>query len=142
MRTHKRYIRAIGVSHTACKNEFRQNLGSHSWMECNVILENNRADHQVPIERGTKGGGEGTRYQVSKEWLFDFPAGAPEIYGHQKNVSSVVVDSRAGVIVPRVGDAWLVGVGKRAPHGFRCLWLVSPHGSLDGLKAYSLFRLH
>ena len=25
------YIRAIGVSHTACKDEFRQNLWSHSW---------------------------------------------------------------------------------------------------------------
>ena len=24
-------IRAIGVSHTACKDEFRQNLRSHSW---------------------------------------------------------------------------------------------------------------
>ena len=28
-------IRAIGVSHTACNDdEFRQNLRSHSWMEC------------------------------------------------------------------------------------------------------------
>ena len=25
------------------------------------------------------------------------------------------------VMILRVGDAWLVGVGKRAPHGFRCL---------------------
>ena len=25
------YIRAIGVSHTACKDEFRQNIRSHSW---------------------------------------------------------------------------------------------------------------
>ena len=33
----------------------------------------------------------------------------------------------------------MVGVGKRAPHGFRCLWLVSPHGSLNRLKAYALF---
>ena len=24
-------IRAIGVSHTACKDEFRQNIRSHSW---------------------------------------------------------------------------------------------------------------
>ena len=40
------------------------------------------------------------------------------------------------VVVLRVGDAWLVGVGKRAPHGFRCLWLVSPHGSLDRLKNF------
>ena len=39
----------------------------------------------------------------------------------------------------RVGDAWLVGVGKRAPHGLRCLWLVSPHCSLDRLKASALF---
>ena len=37
------------------------------------------------------------------------------------------------VVVLRKGDAWLVGVGKRAPHEFRCLWLVSPHGSLDRL---------
>ena len=47
-----------------------------------------------------------------------------------------------GVMVLRVGDAWLIGVGKRAPHEFRCLWLVSPHGSLDRLKAYALFPLH
>ena len=40
----------------------------------------------------------------------------------------------------RVGDAWLVGVGKRASHGFRCLWLVSRHGSVDRLKIfYALF---
>ena len=24
-------IRAIGISHTACKDEFRQNIRSHSW---------------------------------------------------------------------------------------------------------------
>ena len=40
-----------------------------------------------------------------------------------------------GVVVLRVGDAWLVGAGKRAPHGFRCPCLVSPHGSLDRLKS-------
>ena len=39
------------------------------------------------------------------------------------------------VVVLRVGDAWLVGVGKRAPHGVRCPCLVSPHGSLDRLKS-------
>ena len=38
-------------------------------------------------------------------------------------------------MVLRVGDAWLVGVGKRAPHGFRCPCLVSPHGSLDRLNS-------
>ena len=47
-----------------------------------------------------------------------------------------------GVMVLRVGDAWFVGVGKRAPYEFRCLWLVSPHGSLERLKAYTLFPLH
>ena len=26
------------------------------------------------------------------------------------------------VTVLRVGDAWLVGVGKRGPHGSRCLY--------------------
>ena len=41
------------------------------------------------------------------------------------------------VTVLRVGDAWLVGVGKCAPHGLRCLYvLVSPHGALARLKAY------
>ena len=39
------------------------------------------------------------------------------------------------VVVLRVGNAWLVGVGKRAPHGFRCPCVVSPHGSLDRLKS-------
>ena len=48
----------------------------------------------------------------------------------------------SNVVVLRVGDAWLVGVGKRAPHGFRCPCLVSPHGSLDRLEAYTLFPLH
>ena len=43
------------------------------------------------------------------------------------------------VTVLRVGDAWLVGVGRRAPYGFQCLWLVSSHGSLDRLNAYALF---
>ena len=42
-------------------------------------------------------------------------------------------------MVLRVEGAWFVGVEKRAHHGFRCLWLVSPHGSLDKLKAYALF---
>ena len=43
--------------------------------------------------------------------------------------------SQETVVVLRVGDAWLVGVGKRAPHGFRCPCLVSSHGSLDRLKS-------
>ena len=38
-------------------------------------------------------------------------------------------------MVLRVGDAWLVGVGKRASLGFRCPCLVSPRGSLDRLKS-------
>ena len=38
-------------------------------------------------------------------------------------------------MVLRVGGAWLVGVGKRAPHGFRSPCLVSPHGSLDRLES-------
>ena len=38
------------------------------------------------------------------------------------------------VVVVRVGDAWLVGVGKRAPHAFRWPGLVSPHGSLGTLE--------
>ena len=50
-----------------------------------------------------------------------------------------VLPMTPNVIVLRVGDAWLVGVGKGAPHGFRCLWLVSPHDSLAKLKAYFLF---
>ena len=29
--------------------------------------------------------------------------------------------TQALVTVLRMGDAWLVGVGKRAPHGFQCL---------------------
>ena len=43
-------------------------------------------------------------------------------------------------MVLRVGGAWLTGVGKGAPRGFRCLWLVSAHGSLDRLNSlYALF---
>ena len=34
-------------------------------------------------------------------------------------------------------DAWLVGVGKRAPHGFRCPYYLSV-GSLARRKAYTL----
>ena len=44
-------------------------------------------------------------------------------------------------VVLRVWDAWLVGVGKRAPHGLRCLWLVSPHGSLDRLKSLCVISI-
>ena len=44
------------------------------------------------------------------------------------------------VVVLREGDAWLVGVGRRAPHGFRWPCLVSPHGSLDRLNClFALF---
>ena len=48
----------------------------------------------------------------------------------------VGIAASACVVVLRVGDAGVVGIGKRAPHGFRCPCLVSPHGSLDRLKAY------
>ena len=38
-----------------------------------------------------------------------------------------------------MGDAWWVGVGKRAPpHGFQRPCLVSPHGSLDRLKSLDI----
>ena len=40
------------------------------------------------------------------------------------------------VTVLRVGDAWLVGVGKRAPHGLRCLYSALHGLSLARLKAY------
>ena len=32
------------------------------------------------------------------------------------------------------GGCVVVGFGKRAPHGFRSLWLVPHHGSLDRVK--------
>ena len=38
-------------------------------------------------------------------------------------------------MVLRVGNAWLVSVGKRAPHGFRFPCFVSPHASLDRLTS-------
>ena len=46
------------------------------------------------------------------------------------------------VMVLRVGDACLVGVGKCAPHGLRCLCLVPPHGSLDGLESSFVISLY
>ena len=55
-------------------------------------------------------------------------------YAEKKQVKEVLPTTPI-VVVLRVGDAWLVGVGKRAPHGFRCPCLVSPHGSLDRLKS-------
>ena len=57
----------------------------------------------------------------------------------QPKVDTFTAPTTPIVVVLRVGDAWLVGVGKRAPHGFRCPSLVSPHGSLDVLN--SLFAL-
>ena len=45
------------------------------------------------------------------------------------------------MVLLRVRDASLGGVEKRAPHGFRCLWLVSPHGALNRLKDYDNFSL-
>ena len=55
----------------------------------------------------------------------------------QIEISSPEMESRylLYVVALRVGDAWLVGVGKRAPHGFRCPCLVSPHFSLDSLDS-------
>ena len=45
-------------------------------------------------------------------------------------------------MVLRVGNAWLVGVGKRAPHGLQCLhWSLLMARWID-LKAYTLFPLH
>ena len=42
-------IRAIGVSHTACKDEFRQNLRSHSWSVFSFfILRNVSVRNNVP----------------------------------------------------------------------------------------------
>ena len=38
-------IRAIGVSHTACKDEFRQNIRSHSWSVFSLIY----FIHNVPL---------------------------------------------------------------------------------------------
>ena len=46
------------------------------------------------------------------------------------------------VVVLRVGDAWLIGVGKRAPHGFRCPCLFSPLGSLDRLRSLYIIYLY
>ena len=44
---------------------------------------------------------------------------------------------QVGVEVLRVGDAWLVGVGKRAPHWFRCLcWFLLMARWIDS-KAYT-----
>ena len=60
-------IRAIGVSHTACKDEFRQNLRSHSWsvfsffiillrgrirfQQRKSIREAKTADTHIPLSR-------------------------------------------------------------------------------------------
>ena len=49
----------------------------------------------------------------------------------QPKVDTFTAPTTPIVVVLRVGDAWLVGVGKRAPHGLRCPCLASPHGSLD-----------
>ena len=57
----------------------------------------------------------------------------------QPKVDTFTAPTTSIVVVLRVGDAWFFGVGKRAPHGFRCPCLVSPDGSLDGLN--SLFAL-
>ena len=54
-------------------------------------------------------------------------------------VRKVKRSSGTFVVVLRVGYAWLVGVGKRAPHGFQCPCLVSPHGSLDRLNSLFAF---
>ena len=53
----------------------------------------------------------------------------------QPKVDTFTAPTTPIVVVIRVGDAWLAGVGKRAPHGFRCPCLVSPHGSLNRLKS-------
>ena len=62
--------------------------------------------------------------------------------GHAAQVDTFTAPTTPIVVVLRVGDAWLVGVGKRAPHGFRCPCLVSPHGSLDRLKSLIHYFLY
>ena len=52
--------------------------------------------------------------------------------------STRVLPTTSNVALLRVGDAWLVGVEKRAPHGFRCPFVVSPHGSLETLRSLNI----
>ena len=46
----------------------------------------------------------------------------------------------SNVVVLRVGDAWLVGVGKRAPHGFQCLhWSLLADRWIDSIEYVHYF---
>ena len=58
-------------------------------------------------------------------------------------VKSATKNKGVCVVVLRVGDAWLVGVGKRVPLMGSSVfdWSLLMHGSLDRLKAYTLLLL-
>ena len=70
MRTHKPVVRGIGVSYTACKDEFRQNPPSHSWnvfsfsqyfLKCQVLSESRRNQSLVRMKFGGPTDGWATR---------------------------------------------------------------------------------
>ena len=59
-------------------------------------------------------------------------------YELKDNISKNPKCTNPAVTVPRVGDAWLAGVGKRAPSWVPVSILVSPHDSLARPNAYTL----
>ena len=53
MRTHPA-IRAIGVSHTACKDEFRRNLPSHRWSVFLCLQYTSQDTRQTKLQQNSK----------------------------------------------------------------------------------------
>ena len=62
------------------------------------------------------------KYACENIYIYTYEGDPPQVYMKPTDTRY----DKGVVVVLRVGDAWLVGVGKRAPHGFRCPCLVSP----------------
>ena len=76
------------------KKKYLQKTGKK--VKCKAMI----CEKSLPL--GEKSNGEDRRSRKSKADTFTAP-------------------TTPMVVVLREGDAWLVGVGKRAPHGFHCL---------------------
>ena len=60
-------------------------------------------------------------YVCKAKWACLGETRAPGRRSRKPNIDTFTAPTTLNVVVLRVGDAWLVGVGKRAPYGFQCV---------------------
>ena len=95
------------------------------------LLQPSREVVRIPRVNRVTCGDERTGINGAVCFFFFWP-GHPSLPQRADYMSSAVIPALRRVtflpttpnaMILRVGDAWLVGVGKRALHGFRCLYL-------------------